>query len=133
MALSLAPNVRSNTNPAPLWITGSISNAVDWVETITIVDRNGDQVTGVGSDTWTLQLRDDKDDTAADLTLTSTASQLTISVGATTTLAINATDDVVSALDPGDYLIDISSKTSGGIKTHRASGRVSVVNSPVSF
>ncbi len=130
--LSLAPNVRSNTNPAPLWVTGSISNAVDWVETITIVDRNGDQVTGVGSDTWTLQLRDDKDDTAADLTLIS-PTNLTISVGATTTLAINADSDTVSALNPGDYIIDIASETSGGMKTHRASGRVSVVNSPVSF
>ncbi len=132
MSLVLAPNKRRSSNPAQMTVSGSISNGADWVETLTIVDQDGAQVTGVGSDTWQIQLRDDPDDTAADLTL-STADDLTITVGATTTLDIAASTSTVSALDAGDYTIDIASQTAGGVTTHRGHGRITVFGSPIAI
>ena len=131
MALLLAPNRRQSSNPAPLTVSGSISNGADFVQTLVIVDGNGDQVTGVGSDTWQLQLRSDAADTSAEVTLT-TATELTVTVGATTTLAINCPQATISDLE-GDYIIDIASQTAGGVTTLRAHGKITVFSSPVSF
>lgn len=133
MTLILSPNLRRSTNPAQMSISGGVSNGSDWVETLTIVDSDGAQVTGVGSDTWVIQLRDDPDDTAADLTL-STDDDLTITVGASsTTLAIASSASTMSALDAGDYTIDIASQTAGGVTTHRGHGRITVSGSPIAI
>ena len=131
MSLVLSPNLRRSSNPAQMAISGSISNGTDWVETITLTDQNGAQITGVGSDTFALQLRDSPDDTATDLSLTTTDGDLTVTVGgSSTTLAISGDP---SGLDPGDYTIDIVSETSGGVSTHRAHGRISVFGSPIAI
>ncbi len=131
MTILLAPNRHRSTNPAQCSITGSISNGADWIETLTIVDGESDQVTGVGSDTWVIQLRADSTDTTAEATLT-TATELTITVGATTTLAIDCDQATISGL-LGDYTMDIVSETSGGDSTHRAHGKITVHGSPVAI
>jgi hypothetical protein len=130
MTILLAPDIRRA--PAQMKISGSLPNGADWVQTLIIVDQDGEQVTGVGSDDWVIQFRDDQDDTAADLTL-STDDELTITVGATTTLAVDADASTMSALTPGSYIVDIASETSGGVKTHRGHGRVTIVGAPASF
>lgn len=133
MTLLLSPNRRQAANPAQMTISGSISNGSDWVETITITDADGAQITGVGSDTFALQFRDDPEDTAVDLSLT-TATELTVTVGAsTTTIAISADQATVSALDPGIYTVDLVSETSGGASTHRAHGKVTVFGAPIAI
>ena len=78
-------------------------------------------MTGVGSDTFQLQLRRSRDDTDADLTLSTTASQLSVSVGgSSTTLTINAAQSALDDLE-GDYIADIVSKN-GATLSHRAHG-----------
>ena len=133
MSLVLSPNLRRSSNPAQMSISGSISNGANWVETLTLTDQDGAQITGVGSDTFALQFRDSPDDTATDLSLTTTT-ELTVTVGAsTTTLAISASASAMGALDPGDYTVDIVSETSGGVSTHRAHGLVTVFGSPIAI
>ena len=127
----LAPNRRRQTNPAQCTAYGTISNGADWVETLTIVDQNGDQVTGVGSDTFTIQFRDDPDDTSADLSFTSPGDMTVTVGGSTTTLAISVDAADIGALAAGDYVFDIVSETSGGVSTHRAHGLVKILGAPI--
>lgn len=134
MSLRLTPNRFPHTtgHAAQQSLNGVISNGSTWSETITLVDANGDQITGVEAHTFQLSLKANRNDAAAELTLTSAASQLTVTVGAsTTTLAILATQAVISNLE-GDYICDLVSKT-GSTLTHRAHGTVTVGNDPVAY
>lgn len=134
MSLILTPNLRRSSNPAQMSISGSVSGGADWVETITITDQNGDQVTGVGSDTFVIQLRCAPEDTAPDISFSTSNSDLTVTVGASsTTIAISVDAGDLSGLIPGDYIIDLVSETSGGVSTHRGHGRISVFNSPIAI
>lgn len=131
--LKLTPNPHPNYtgHAAQQSLVGYLGNGATWTETITLVDQNGDQVTGVGSDSFQLSLKQYREDQAADLTLS--GSQLTVTVGATTTLAILATQSVISGLE-GDYICDIVSKNAAGtVLTHRAHGRVTVYPDPIEF
>ncbi len=133
MSLILAPNLRRSTNPAQMSITGSISNGVNWIETLVLTDGNGDQATGVSGDTVVLQLRKRVEDTSPDLTL-STSNELTLTEGATeTTLDIYATASAVSALDACDYTIDIVLDDAIIGTLHIAHGRISVFGSPIAI
>lgn len=132
MTLILAPNLRRSSNPAQMTISGSISNGADWVETITITDQNGDQVTGVGSDTFELQFRCWPQDMTADVSFTTSSGDLTVTVGASsTTIAINVDAGDLSGLTAGDYEVNLVSEDSSGVSTHRAHGRVTVFGSPI--
>lgn len=135
MTLRLTPNRFPHTtgHAAQQDLSGVISRGATWSETITIVDANGDQVTGVGSDEFRLQLRKYPEDEAVDLDLTTGDSELTVTVGgSSTTLAISAAQSTLSGLDVGDYVCDIVS-LSGSTLTHRAHGTVTVTNSPIAF
>lgn len=133
MSLILAPNLRRSSNPAQMSISGSISNGTDWVETITITDQDGAQVTGVGSDTFELQFRSWPDDLITFVSFT-TGGDMTVTVGASsTTIAINIDQSDLSGLCPGDYTVDLVSEDSSGVSTHRGHGQVTVFGSPVAI
>ena len=133
MAIKLARNRLNTDHSAQNNLEGFVSNGSDWSETLTIVDEDGDQVTGVGSDEWRMQFRPAELDTAATLTLTTTDSTLTITVGTTTTLAIACPQASLTNLI-GDYIVDIVSKAaSDDALTHRAHGVVTFRNAPLAF
>lgn len=122
-----------DTHAAQNTVTGLVSNGVTWVETIILTDEDGNQLTGVASDTWQFQFRCDPQNDSADLTLSTTDATLTVTEGATqTTLAISVPQDSLSALE-GDYVADLVSKTGAGVLTHRAHGTVTFRNDPIAF
>lgn len=118
---------------APYTISGVVSRNADWIESALLFDADGNQLTGVSADTWQLQLRCSEEDTSAALTLSTTAGTLTVTEGATTSLAIDCPKASMASLD-GDYIADLVSKDSvTSDLTHRAHGVISFKTSPISF
>lgn len=115
-------------------VTGVVSNGATWYETFQIKDQNGDDVTGLTSDTFQFQLRCSEDDDSADLTLTTADGTLAVSEsGGVTTVTINVPAASLSEMD-GDYIADLVSKAASDSRlTHRAHGVVTFRNDPISF
>ena len=115
-------------------VSGVVSNGVTWVETVILTDQDGNQLTGVASDTWQFQFRCNEHNKATDLTLSTTDGTLTINEGDTqTTLNINVPQGTISGMC-GDYVADLVSKAaSDGTLTHRAHGLVTFRDSPVAY
>lgn len=115
-------------------VTGVVSNGATWYETFQIKDQNGDDVTGLTSDTFQFQLRCSEDDDSADLTLTTADGTLTVSESSgVTTVTINVPAASLSDME-GDYIADLVSKAASDSRlTHRAHGVVTFRNDPISF
>lgn len=104
-----------------------MSRYADWTQTLELpADGNTVSITG---HSIKITLRESLLDTTAALTL-STPTQITITDA--DTLAISATDDVMSALVRDRYYIDITSSNAGAI-THWAHGIVAFGSNPVAF
>lgn len=115
-------------------VTGTISNGATWYETFQVKDQNGDDVTGLTSDTFQFQFRCSEDDDNAELTLSTADGTLSVAeAGGVTTITINVPQATISDMD-GDYVADLVSKASSDSRlTHRAHGIVSFRNDPIAF
>ena len=115
-------------------VTGVISNGATWYETFQIKDQNGDDVTGLTSDTFQFQFRSSEDDDSAELTLSTTAGTLSVAESdGVTTVTINVPQATISNMD-GDYVADLVSKAASDSRlTHRAHGVVTFRNDPIAF
>lgn len=122
-------------------ITGTISNGVTWYEDVAITDENGNQVTGIDTDEFQLQIRENRDSTAIKTFSTtdgagfgSATDTLTINEGAsTTTLEIRISQADIDSLC-GDYFIDLVSKAAADDRLiHWGHGMVSFTEDPVEF
>lgn len=125
-----------NTGPhgADNTVSGFISNGSTWVETILLTDQDGSPLTGIDSDEWRLQLREDEESTSAVLTLSTTDGTLDIAVETDRTLfSINVPQASLSDLE-GDYVLDIVSKAaSDETLRHIAHGVLTVRNDPIAY
>lgn len=124
----------SNSHAADNHVSGVVSNGATWYETFQIKGQNGDNVTGLTSDTFQFQFRCSGDDDSAELTLSTTAGTLSVAeADGATTVTINVPASSLSSME-GDYVADLVSKAaSGGRLTHRAHGVVTFRNDPISF
>ena len=133
MTLKLSRAPFPNAHGAQNNLTGFISTGADWNEVITLVDQNGDQITSVSADSFQFQFRACEDETSATLTLSTAASTLSITEGATTTVTIACPQTSLSAIE-GDYVADLVSKDSvTSDLTHHAHGIVTFKTSPIAF
>jgi hypothetical protein len=110
-------------------VQGVISNGATWYESITI-DLNG--ITSPNTFTWTMTF--EKCAGATDLTLTSTAGDLTVTDNGddTATMLINVSPDDLSDLC-GDYTCNLKSENPvGGRVIHWAYGTVTFREAPPS-
>jgi hypothetical protein len=113
-------------------ISGYVSNGSTWSDSFVLRDQDGANVTGVDAHDYQMQFRSDEDDTSADLTITSTAGQITASeAGGVTTLTLAVAQSAISTMR-GEYTADLVSKT-GSTLTHRGHGKVTFTNAPVAF
>jgi hypothetical protein len=109
---------------------GVVSNNATWSDAIIFQDAEGDQTTGYSTDTWALTLRRNECDTAAVLTL-SLGSGLTYEEGVSqTVLDILVAPSIINPMW-GDYVADLSSLSTGGVRTHWAHGLIRFPNQPV--
>lgn len=112
-------------------VSGYVSAGAQWIESLTIIDRNGDHVIDVDDHDWVVQLRKSAGDTSPDLTLETGGGGLTVTeTNGTTVLSID-TDDHADLC--GDYICDIASKASNGKIYHWAHGRLTFTNEPIVF
>lgn len=114
--------------------TNVVSNGATWYESLRIKDQNGEDVTGLTSDTFQLQFRCNEEDDSSVLTLSTTAGTLSVAeADGVTTLTVNVPQATISSMD-GDYIADLVSKAaSDGKLTHRCHGVVTFTNSPIAF
>lgn len=126
--------LRSGAHAADNTVGGVISNGATWYETFQVKDQNGDDVTGLTSDTFQFQFRCSEDDDSAELTLSTTDGTLSVSEsGGVTTVTINVPQATIADMD-GDYVADLVSKAASNSRlTHRAHGVVTFRNSPIEF
>lgn len=124
----------SGNHAADNTVSGTISNGATWYETFQIKDQNGDDVTGLTSDTFQFQFRASEELDSADLTLSTTDATLAVSEsGGVTTVTINVPQATISDME-GDYVADLVSKAASNSRlTHRAHGIVSFRNDPIAF
>jgi hypothetical protein len=111
-------------------ITGVISTGASWVETYSFqIDGS---VIDADADIWTWQFNFRKTyDDAADLSLTTTDSEITVTNGAdSTSIAINAAYSALEAME-GDYIADLVYQTAAGVRVHWAHGTVTFRNEPI--
>ena len=134
MTLKLSRNQFPHDHSADNTVSGIISNGADWAETFTLVDETGAQVTGVSADTFQFQFRACEDETSATLTLSTTASTLSVSEGgSSTTITIDCPQSSLTNIE-GDYVADLVSKDSvTSDLTHHGHGIVTFKNSPIAF
>lgn len=116
----------AQSHGAKTTMAGVISNGATWYETIELRDEDGNPLTGYGSDTWALTIRETGDDDSAVLTVTPTYTE-----GADeTTLLINVPQTSIASLE-GDYIGDLkSTAASNGRIEHWAHGVVTFRNDP---
>lgn len=109
-------------------MVGELSQNADWVQTLELpADGNTVSITGQSIE---ITFRENDTDTSSVLTISTADSQ--ISITDADTIAINATADVMSALDQGRYVVDMASSNAGVI-TNWAHGVIAVQASPVNF
>lgn len=121
------------THAAQATVSGIVSNGATWTELFILVDASGNQLTGVSADEWRFQFRADPQDTAPDLTLTTTDGTLVVTEAAMTTLLIDVPQSSLSALE-GEYVADLVSKGATDSRlTHRAHGIVIFRADPIAF
>lgn len=109
-------------------LTGSLSRNATWSQTLELpADDSTVSITGQSIE---ITFRRDEFCTTAELTVSTAASQ--ISITDADTIAIIVTDEIMGALKLDRYVVDIASSNSGAI-THWAHGIVSTGNSPVVF
>lgn len=134
MTLRLSRAPFPNEHGATNTLSGFISNGADWNEVITLVGSDGTQVTGVSADSFQFQFRSCEDETSATLTLSTSASTLSITEGgSSTTVTIACPQTSLTNLE-GDYVADLVSKDSvTSDLTHHAHGIVSFKKSPIAF
>lgn len=126
--------IHSSGNSGALFaISGEVANNATWDEYIYFSQAGSGMVlTGLA---FQFQFRSDGNSTSADLTLTTAASQLTITNddnGAATVLRINVPYTTISGLE-GDYVADLVSKDTDNKLTAWAHGVVSFRQSPIAF
>ena len=113
-------------------ISGFVSTGSTWSESFVIRDQDGDDVIDIDDHSYQMQFRKSDDDTSAELTITSAASQISASEsGGVTTISISVAQSAISSME-GDYVCDLVSKT-GSTLTHRGHGIVTFSTSPVAF
>lgn len=124
----------SGAHAADNTVAGTVSNGATWYETFQIKDQNGDDVTGLSSDTFQFQFRCSERDDSAVLTLSTTAGTLSVAESSgVTTVTINVPAASLSSME-GDYIADLVSKAASDSRlTHRAHGVVTFRNDPISF
>lgn len=106
-------------------LTGELSRYANWVQTLEL--PADDNTVSISGQVVEITFRADYSQTAADLTVSSAASQITITDA--DTLSISVTSSVISALTEDQYYTDLTS-TLAGVITHWAHGIVAVRNSP---
>ena len=109
-------------------MTGQLSQYADWTQTLEL-PADGSTVS-ISGHSIEITFREHLTDTAAVLTVSTSASQIAISDADTITITV--TDNVMSALDNERYYVDMTSSNAGAI-THWAHGIVEVATSPVTF
>ena len=113
-------------------ISGFVSTGSTWSESFVIRNQDGDDVIDIDDHSYQFQFRADADDRSAELTLTSSASEITASEsGGVTTIAISCAQSRISGME-GDYIADLVTKT-GSTLTHRGHGTVTFTKAPVAF
>lgn len=115
-------------NGARYDLTGKLSRNSTWTQTLEL-PADGNSVSITGQDVK-ITFRECEDDSAAVLTVASTASQITVSDADTLTISVTAT--VMAALTEDEYLVDLSSQT-GATVTHWGQGKVGIVSGPVGW
>lgn len=128
----------SLTTGARAIISGSVSNNVTWSEDVDMTS-DGTAISGTPENwDWFMTFRESEEDDSALLTLSTDASTLAISQGASaTTLQIRVPAADLTALE-GDYVCDLvsldtsdTSDDSAGASIHWGHGRVTFLNGPV--
>lgn len=124
----------SGNHAADNTVSGIVSNGATWYATFQLKDQNGDDVTGLTSDTFQFQFRCSEDDDSAVLTLSTTDGTMSVAEDAgVTTVTVNVPAASLSSMD-GDYIADLVSKAASDSRlTHRAHGVVTFRNDPISF
>lgn len=126
--MSLARTRSSGQTGAKGIINGTISNGASWIESFRI-DVDGAEISGADTSAWQLNLRDE--DGSVVLSVSESASTLTVTQSTTYTLfQIDVPYSSLSALC-GDYRADLIEQTSGGDRIHWASGVITVRDEPL--
>lgn len=121
IALSRAPKFSG----ARYTIIGELSSNATWSQTLELVAD--DSTVSISGQTVEITFKEYPDDDNAILTVSSTASQITITDADTLTIIV--TDEVMSALLLMRYTVDLKS-TLNGVVTHWATGSVVVRQAP---
>lgn len=124
MTIALSP--ARKFSGARYTLIGELSQNADWVQSLDF-PADGNTVDISTATEVTITFRELQSDTAADLTVTKSGTQ--ISITDADTIAINVTEATMTALDQVRYVVDITS-TLSSVVTHWAHGFVTVQTAP---